>query len=189
MQVTRILARGIALLMLLVSVSAWAVTQQQVLTAIKNKDASAHEKLAAYAAENNTSVAEVVGTLVAANPSLAGSITAAGVKANPSNAGEITRAALTAVQNNPNVTPAQLQAVQAAIIQNAVANAPEGQIANIRSAAATEGVPASVVNSAVVAGQTAASAATASASLVSSLPTNSTTYTGDASTGGGVSSP
>ncbi len=188
MPIIRILARSLALLMLLVSVSAWAVvTQEQVLLAIKNSKPNAHELLAAYAAENHKSVADVVGELVRNNPSLAGAITAAGVSANPSKAGAVTLAALQALENNPAVSPRDRPALQSAIIKNAVANSPASQVPEIRKAAATAGVPAALVDKAVKAGETSRSA-TASASLISSL-TGLTMNTATVYAGGGVASP
>lgn len=146
------LTRGLALLMLLVSMNAWsALTQQEVLMAIQTKASDAPNKVALYAASLNTSVAEAVRKLVTASPHLAGHITAAAVKANPSKAGDIVSAAMQALENNPRVKPADIPKLQADIIKNAVANA-RGREQDIRAAAAQAGVPPDAIDAAVAAG-------------------------------------
>lgn len=175
----RTLTRGLALLMLLVSVNARATSQGDVLIAIQHKTAAASSMLALYAADRNTTVAEVVRSLVSASPRSAGYITAAAVKANASKTGDIVTAAMQALVNNPRVLPSELPKLRLDIIMNAAANAP-GRVADIRAAALAAGVPSADVEKAIAAGLAAAANPNTQSRI--------TTFVGDIGSGG-VASP
>lgn len=138
-------ARLLGVLALVLASSAWAITDQEVLDAVKNGDPDAAEKVAALAAEQNKSVAEVVSNLVALDPFAAPQITAAAVQANPSNADVITRAAVTAVKGSRVPSSAKTELLTN-VIAAALAGAPE-KAGAIRTAVVGL-VPQSVIDAA-----------------------------------------
>lgn len=190
MAVVRLFAHSFAMLALVFSVSASALTEAEVLSAIQNNEPNAAETVAAYAAELGMSMPNLVARLVAANPRAAAAIVAAAVRANPTNAGSITSAALRAV-NSSNLPPADRRALQVNIIASAITAAPNQQ-ANIGAAVST--VPG--VNSETIAQATQQAQAVAHSSQtwggsnpIMQMPSYSDSSTSSSSTGGGSASP
>lgn len=139
------LGRLVGVLALLLASSAWAITEQDVLDAVKNGDPDAAEKVAALAAEQNKTVAEVVSNLVARDPFAAPQITAAAVQANPSNADVITRAAVSAI-NSSRLPPSAKSELLTNTMAAAMAAAP-AESGSIRTAVAGL-VPPAVIDQA-----------------------------------------
>ena len=77
MDFPRLLTRAFTALLLLVSATTWAATDQEVLNAIKTNSADASTLIAAHAANQGKTVAEVVGELVAKDPQAAAAIVSA----------------------------------------------------------------------------------------------------------------
>lgn len=151
MKTLNVFSRLLGVLALVLASSAWAISETDVLNAIKNNDPDSAEKIALLAAEQNMSVADVVAALVARDPYAAPKITAAAVAAAPASAGDIARAAAVAIANS-SVPESERQMLQADVVAAAVSVAPPNQQAAIRRA--MRGIlPTPVVDAAFAAGQ------------------------------------
>lgn len=172
------LFRAVVAGLLLLSGSAWALTDAEVVAAIKRGDENAVTDLAAHAANQGKTVAQVVADLVARSPQDAGAITRTGVQANPTNAGQVVTSALGALAASGSATPA----LRRQVVQGALNGAP-GQAASIRSAAIASGMSPAVVNAI-----TPSRSTTRVASASNLLPPPNNNGSGS-SNGGGYSSP